>query len=109
MYPLITTKERLAIWEKARGLWKGRVPEPIREPKKINYSDIPESSDRQLSSMRRVGRPTVGGEPRKLIAIRLDAKVLGWLRKTAEKRSALSIARERDFGQRDAKGELGLI
>ena len=52
MYPLITTKERLAIWEKARGLWKGRVPEPIREPKKINYSNIPELSDRQLSSMR---------------------------------------------------------
>jgi predicted DNA binding CopG/RHH family protein len=25
-------------------------------------------------------------EPRKLIAIRLDAKVLGWLRKTAEKK-----------------------
>jgi hypothetical protein len=29
--------------------------------------------------------PTVGDEPRKLIAIRLDAKVLSWLRKTAEK------------------------
>ena len=58
---------------------------PMR-PKKINYSDIPELSDRQLSSMRRVGRPTVGDEPRKLIAIRLDAKVLGWLRKTAEKK-----------------------
>jgi len=27
-----------------------------------------------LSSLRRVGRPTVGDEPRKLIAIRLDAK-----------------------------------
>jgi len=54
--------------------------------KKIDFSDIPELSDRQLSSMRRVGRPTVGDEPRKLIAIRLDAKVLGWLRKTAEKK-----------------------
>jgi uncharacterized protein (DUF4415 family) len=54
--------------------------------KKINFSDIPELSDRQLSSMRRVGRPTMGDEPRKLIAIRLDAKVLGWLRKTAEKK-----------------------
>jgi uncharacterized protein (DUF4415 family) len=53
---------------------------------KINFSDIPELSDRQLSSMRRVGRPTVGDELRKLIAIRLDAKVLGWLRKTAEKK-----------------------
>ena len=28
----------------------------------------------------------MGDEPRKLIAIRLDAKVLGWLRKTAEKK-----------------------
>jgi predicted DNA binding CopG/RHH family protein len=28
----------------------------------------------------------VGEEPRKLIAIRLNAKVLGWLRKTAEKK-----------------------
>ena len=54
--------------------------------KKINFSDIPELSDEQLSRMRRVGRPTVGDEPRKLIAIRLDAKVLGWLRKTAEKK-----------------------
>jgi uncharacterized protein (DUF4415 family) len=31
-------------------------------------------------------RPTMGDEPRKLIAIRLDAKVLGWLRNTAEKK-----------------------
>jgi uncharacterized protein (DUF4415 family) len=54
--------------------------------KKINFSDIPELSDKQLSRIRRVGRPTVGDEPRKLIAIRLDPKVLGWLRKTAEKK-----------------------
>jgi uncharacterized protein (DUF4415 family) len=53
--------------------------------KKIDFSDIPELSDRQLSRLRRVGRPTVGEEPRKLIAIRLDAKVLSWLRETAEK------------------------
>jgi uncharacterized protein (DUF4415 family) len=54
--------------------------------RKIDYSDIAELSDQQLSAMRRVGRPTVGEEPRKLIAIRLDAKVLGWLRKTAAKK-----------------------
>ncbi len=58
----------------------------VSRSKKIDFSDIPELSDRQLSSMRRVGRPTMGDEPRKLIAIRLDAKVLGWLRKTAEKK-----------------------
>jgi uncharacterized protein (DUF4415 family) len=53
---------------------------------KINFSDIPELSDKQLSRIRRVGRPTVGDEPRKLIAIRLDVKVLLWLRETAEKK-----------------------
>ena len=56
------------------------------KPKKVDFSDIPELSNEQLSSMRRVGRPTVGDEPRQLIAIRLDAKVLGWLRKTATKK-----------------------
>ncbi len=54
--------------------------------KKIDFSDIPELSEKQLSRMRRVGRPTVGAEARKLIAIRLDPKVLGWLRETAEKK-----------------------
>lgn len=54
--------------------------------KKIDFSDIAELSDQQLSRMRRVGRPTMGDQPRKLIAIRLDAAVLGWLRKAAEKK-----------------------
>ena len=53
--------------------------------KAIKYSDIPELSKRQLSSMRRVGRPTLGDEPRRLIAIRMDPKVLAWLRKAAMK------------------------
>jgi len=35
VYPLISPKERLAIWEKARGLWKHRNPDPIRELKKM--------------------------------------------------------------------------
>ena len=58
--------------------------------KKIDFSDIPELSDKQLERMHRVGRPTVGEEPRKLIAIRLDAKVLSWLRKTAAKKARLT-------------------
>lgn len=57
--------------------------------KKIDFSDIPELSEKQLSRMRRVGRPTLGDEPRKLIAIRLDSKVLDWLRRTAEKKGLL--------------------
>jgi uncharacterized protein (DUF4415 family) len=64
---------------------RARKKDKNMKSKKINFSDIPELSDKQLS-LRRVGRPTVGDEPRKLIAIRLDAKVLSWLRETAEKK-----------------------
>jgi uncharacterized protein (DUF4415 family) len=56
------------------------------KPKKINFSDIPELSEAQLSRMRQVNRSTASDAPRKLIAIRLDANILGWLRKTAEKK-----------------------
>jgi uncharacterized protein (DUF4415 family) len=52
--------------------------------KKIDFSDIPELSENQLSRMRRIGRPSLGDEPRRLIAIRVDAKILAWLRRTAE-------------------------
>ncbi len=54
--------------------------------KKIDYSDIPELSQRQLASLRRVGRPPIGDEPRKLIAIRLDPRILEWVRKTAARK-----------------------
>ena len=54
--------------------------------KKIDYSDIPPLSDRQLAAMRRVGRPPLGDEARKLIAIRIDPQVLQWLKIMATKR-----------------------
>jgi uncharacterized protein (DUF4415 family) len=69
----------------AQGGQAGKKGKDMRA-KKIDFSDIPELSQKQLSCMRRVGRPTLGDEPRKLIAIRLDPKVLGWLRRTAEKK-----------------------
>ena len=69
----------------ARGERAGRKEKATKQ-RKIDFSDIPELSEEQLSRMRRVGRPPVGEEPRKLIAIRLDPKVLGWLRETAEKK-----------------------
>jgi uncharacterized protein (DUF4415 family) len=52
----------------------------------IDFSDIPEATPRQLQAMRRVGRPPLGDAPRQLIAIRLDAKVLGQFRKEARRR-----------------------
>jgi uncharacterized protein (DUF4415 family) len=76
--------------KRARGLSArdGRAAKKERDtkPRKIDFSDIPELSEKQLSGMRRVGRPPLGDEPRKLIAIRMDPKVLAWLRKAAEKR-----------------------
>ncbi len=54
--------------------------------KKIDYSDIPALSQKQLASLRRVGRPPIGDEPRKLIAIRLDPGILEWVRNTADRK-----------------------
>jgi uncharacterized protein (DUF4415 family) len=52
---------------------------------KIDYSDIPELSDAQLKAMKPVGRPLLGGAPRKLIAVRIDPMVLDQLRRKAKK------------------------
>ena len=68
----------------ARG---GRVASNVRRTaRRIDYSDIPESSPEQLKAMRRVGRPPLGDEPRRLIAIRVDPRVLESFRKEARRR-----------------------
>jgi hypothetical protein len=35
IYPLMIPRERLSIWEKARGMWKRRKPDPVKELKKM--------------------------------------------------------------------------
>jgi len=55
---------------------------PDRE---IDFSNIPELSDRQLASMKRLGRPLLGNAPRKLISVRVDQGVLSQLRQEAKK------------------------
>lgn len=57
-----------------------------RTTRKIDFSDIPETSAEQLGAMRRVGRPPLGDAPRQLIAIRLDPGVLEQFRKEARRR-----------------------
>jgi uncharacterized protein (DUF4415 family) len=52
----------------------------------IDFSEIPEVSPRQLKAMRRVGRPPLGAEPRRLIAIRIDPQVLDAVRREAKRR-----------------------
>ena len=51
---------------------------------KIDFSDIPESTDEELRRARRVGRP-VSGMAKQLIAIRLSPKLLNQLRRMAAK------------------------
>ena len=58
-----------------------------RTARKIDFSDIPEASRKQLRTMRRVGRPPLGDRARQLIAIRLDARVLAEFRKEAKRRN----------------------
>jgi uncharacterized protein (DUF4415 family) len=50
---------------------------------KIDFSDIPESTDEELKRARRVGRPATGNA-KQLIAIRIDPSVLAKLREMAE-------------------------
>ena len=57
-----------------------------RTSRKIDFSDIPDSSPEQLKAMRRVGRPPIGDAPRQLVAIRLDVSVLDRFRKEAKRR-----------------------
>lgn len=68
----------------ARG---GRVGANARRTtRRIDFSDVPDSSPSQLKAMRRVGRPPLGEEPRQLIAIRVDPRVLERFRREARRR-----------------------
>ena len=61
---------------------------PAHQPpdRDIDFSDIPELTDTDLSTARRVGRPPVGGVTKQMIAIRIGPDVLEALRKQAAKR-----------------------
>ena len=58
----------------------------MRQRRRIDFSDIPEASSGQLGAMRRVGRPPLGTEARRLIAIRIDPQVLDAVRREAKRR-----------------------
>ena len=53
---------------------------------RIDFSDIPESTDAELKRARRVGRPKTGNA-KQLIAIRIAPPLLARLRRLAAKRS----------------------
>jgi uncharacterized protein (DUF4415 family) len=58
-----------------------RSARPIPDAR-IDFSDIPESTDAELKSARRVGRPK-SAHAKQLIAIRLDPRLLARLRRLA--------------------------
>jgi uncharacterized protein (DUF4415 family) len=70
----------------ARGVRAGKNERRTQRPRRIDFSDLPEASDEQLTAMRRVGRPPLGDSARRLIAIRVDADVLERFRREAKRR-----------------------
>jgi predicted DNA binding CopG/RHH family protein len=56
----------------------------ISDPK-IDFSDVPESTDEELSRATRVGRPRTGNA-KQLIAFRIEPALLAKLRKLAAKK-----------------------
>jgi predicted DNA binding CopG/RHH family protein len=68
-----------------RALRAARNAKPIPDSK-IDFSDIPESTDVELRRARRVGRP-VTGNAKHLIAIRIAPRLLARLRRLAAKQS----------------------
>jgi uncharacterized protein (DUF4415 family) len=66
----------------------GRAAKSMRPTRRrgIDFSEVPEASRAQLRAMRRVGRPPLGSEPRRLIAIRIDPAVLAAVRQEARRR-----------------------
>jgi predicted DNA binding CopG/RHH family protein len=53
--------------------------------RQIDFSDIPESTDKELRRARRVGRPR-SAHIKQLIAIRIDPRLLARLRRLARSR-----------------------
>jgi hypothetical protein len=45
--PLLTPEERLKLWQRFKGMWKDRVPDPIEELEKMRSE-----WDRELPSVR---------------------------------------------------------
>ncbi len=75
-------KKQSASSVRAKPVAKSARPMPDR---KIDFSDVPESSDEELRLAKRVGRPRTG-KAKQLIAIRIDPTVLSKLRRIARRR-----------------------
>ena len=68
----------------ARGKRPAKSAKHIADSK-IDFSDIPELTDEELSTARKVGRPK-SDSPKQLIAVRIAPDLLANLRKLAKRR-----------------------
>lgn len=83
-----STKVRMTLSEAKKRLpTKKNQYSASENDSRIDFSDSPELTDAQLKNMKRPGpgRPTLGDEPRKLISIKLDTKLLSELKAEAKK------------------------
>ena len=69
----------------ARGRRAKKSEKPMPD-NRIDFSDIPESTDAELKRARRVGRPSTG-QAKQLIAIRISPRLLADIRRRAVQRS----------------------
>jgi predicted DNA binding CopG/RHH family protein len=69
----------------ARDRRAAKNAKPIADSR-IDFSDIPETTDEELKRARRVGRPKTG-HAKQLIAIRISPRLLAELRRQASRRS----------------------
>lgn len=65
---------------------RARKNAKLMQGKRIDFSDLPESTDGELKRARRVGRPK-SGNTKQLIAIRIAPRLLAQLRRLAAKRT----------------------
>lgn len=76
-------RKRFAVSARAKQATKNARHTPSS---RIDFSDIPESTDAELRRARRVGRPKTGNA-KQLIAIRIAPRLLAQLRRLAAKQS----------------------
>ena len=81
----------------ARAERAAKSARPTRRRREVDFSEIPEVSAAPLRVMRRVGRPPLGAEPRRLIAIRIDPAVLAAVRREAKRRGLGYQSRLKDI------------
>ena len=65
---------------------RARKSEKHMPDSRIDFSDIPESTDAELQRARRVGRPRTG-QAKQLIAIRISPRLLTQIRRRAARRA----------------------